>query len=305
MSHFLDYTGLQELWTKIKQWIAARFVDKTGDTMTGDLRAPAYYVGDTVNKTTSVTTDTDGTMFLESFVQGPHDETTYGSIIRLKADEINPHYRHHMNGQWGPWKKILVEDDAAAYLPLTGGTLTGALTATTASQYIQVPGVDVSLADNGVTSNQYPGWKFRDVANRQYGIFESAVYANGNVRATVASHNYGTGSDVGNYIHLDTRNDGTRVVYLADAAAWRTALGLTKYVDKTLTTNSYGNINLGLSINNVIVLAVKSSNFSYNLIPFINATTWYAYAVKNQAGTSLTLAGSSVAISVRIYYMDI
>lgn len=146
MSHFLDYTGLQAFWTKAKQWVldqlsvhratvvqtlttgtqigtvdgtalyaptggaSGDYVAKTGDTMTGDLRAPAYYVGNTVNKTTSVTTDTDGTMFLESFVQGPNDATTYGSILRIKADDNNPYYRHFMNDQWGPWRKVMLED---------------------------------------------------------------------------------------------------------------------------------------------------------------------------------------------------
>ena len=76
-------------------------------------------------------------------------------------------------------------------------------------------------------------------------------------------------------------------------------------VTKTLTVNNYGNVQLGISYANYIVLSVRRTDaFSHNLVPFINSNIWFAYAIKNTAGTSLSLEPSGTSITVEIYYIN-
>lgn len=79
-----------------------------------------------------------------------------------------------------------------------------------------------------------------------------------------------------------------------------------KQVDKTVTTNNYGNVDLDMYMGSVMVIAVKQENaYQHNMLPFLNASKWYAYAVKNQAGTSLALAASGTTMTVRIWYIEL
>jgi hypothetical protein len=74
---------------------------------------------------------------------------------------------------------------------------------------------------------------------------------------------------------------------------------------KTLTTNTYGNVDLGLSVDNAIVLyARRSDSYGHNMVLFINNKKWFAYAVKNIAGTSITLEPSGTEITVEICYIS-
>lgn len=74
---------------------------------------------------------------------------------------------------------------------------------------------------------------------------------------------------------------------------------------KTLTTNTYGNVDLGLSVDNAIVLyARRSDSYGHNMVLFINNKKWYAYAAKNITGTSITLEPSGTEITVEICYIS-
>ena len=80
-----------------------------------------------------------------------------------------------------------------------------------------------------------------------------------------------------------------------------------RIVTKTLTVNAYGNVELGLSVDNVIVLYAKrvGTNASYhNMVPFVNWKNWCAYAIKNSQGTSLALEPSGTEMDVEICYID-
>ena len=80
-----------------------------------------------------------------------------------------------------------------------------------------------------------------------------------------------------------------------------------RIVTKTLTVNAYGNVELGLSVDNVIVLYAKrvGTNASYhNMVPFVNWKNGCAYAIKNSPGTSLALEPSGTEMDVEICYID-
>ena len=76
-------------------------------------------------------------------------------------------------------------------------------------------------------------------------------------------------------------------------------------VTKTLTVNNYGNVQLGISYANHIVLSVRRTDaFSHNLVPFINSNNWFAYAIRNVSGTTLSLEPSGTNMTVEICYIN-
>lgn len=136
-----------------------------------------------------------------------------------------------------------------AFLPLTGGTLTGNL-------MVKHSGVDASKADNGRTSTTWPAdIQGADVGGRRTSFFGESVYANGDIAAGIFAYNFDTNGDqIGsNYLNVAIKKDGTKFYGLGDAGAFRNALnvGTLKVVDissnvsvATSTNKSIGSVSL-------------------------------------------------------------
>ncbi len=131
----------------------------------------------------------------------------------------------------------------------------------------------------------------------QYLVKDGGLYK---VTSAIAS---GENIVVGTNVTATSLNDAvvelnTAVATLQDSVTIHTDI-------KTLTTNNYGNVALGLSVGKGIVLSVRrTGSYGHNMIPFINSDYWYAYAVKNIAGTSITLEPSGTEITVEICYIS-
>lgn len=77
-----------------------------------------------------------------------------------------------------------------------------------------------------------------------------------------------------------------------------------KSVTKNLTSNNYGNFDLGMTRADGMVIGVYCPNSGWNCVPFLNSTKWFAYAFKNQTGTTPTFIGNGVTVnSCVIYYV--
>lgn len=75
-----------------------------------------------------------------------------------------------------------------------------------------------------------------------------------------------------------------------------------KTVTKNLTSNNYGNFELGIDLPNVVI-SVYCPNSQWNCVPFNNAGHWCAYAFKNQTGTTAPpLIGNGVTVNNCVIY---
>lgn len=122
--------------------------------------------------------------------------------------------------------------DLGGYLPLSGGTLTGALSGTAATMTnnyaytARHATLDISKANNNLSSNNSKYLRFLDGSDRYYAWVTGYAGTNGSTRIALNARNFGTGSNVDNSLTLQVANDGTRTVTVTEAAPWRTALGL-------------------------------------------------------------------------------
>lgn len=100
-------------------------------------------------------------------------------------------------------ERLYLGADAAVYIESNGGTIAdrhtmeyntnGALVVGGASGSTivkELEGVDLSLADNGVTANQFPGFLTRDAEGRVMARFESRIYTNGDHGFNLYARNY-------------------------------------------------------------------------------------------------------------------
>lgn len=110
--------------------------------------------------------------------------------------------------------------DAASYLPLSGGEMTGKIVRKSSS-------LDLTAADNGLSSNWNPvAYHIQDKNDLAMGYLQWYASSAGYTYVSLDARNDGTGSNVTNQLQLRVNNDGTRQVTVSDAAPWRTALGL-------------------------------------------------------------------------------
>ena len=107
------------------------------------------------------------------------------------------------------------------YLPLTGGTLTGALAAKFSS-------IDASKANNNVSSTIYPTtFDIHDTGNRILTRLEGIVDSNGNIGTYWYVRNYNTsGTQVSQKgIKMTMAKDGTLTYSVSDESKFRQAIG--------------------------------------------------------------------------------
>ena len=107
--------------------------------------------------------------------------------------------------------------DSTAYLPLTGGTVTGDIT-------IKKSGIDLSQANNGSSSTVQENIWFSSNQGVD-GVFQTNYLANGAVQVYMGCRNYGNGAWTGwKGITVQQAKDGTLTYTVSEAAAFRTAI---------------------------------------------------------------------------------
>ena len=112
------------------------------------------------------------------------------------------------------------DTNSTGYLPTSGGTVTGNITA-------KFSGIDASLADNGVTSTQYPTtFNIVDKNDRILTRKEGVISSDGNIAAYWYIRNYDTsGTQVAQKgIRMTMNKSGNLTYSVDDAANFRSAI---------------------------------------------------------------------------------
>lgn len=114
-----------------------------------------------------------------------------------------------------------------------GDTMTGNLTMASEKA--------VHIRGNYVSNETYDANKYSsqicldDSAGTNIGMVRTVHYSGGNETAEIFARRKYNGSDVYNTIQLVIKDDGTRQVYVSDAAIWRSALGAVNKGGDTMT----------------------------------------------------------------------
>ena len=205
-------------------------VDKSGDTMSGDL--VLKHPGNTTDQ--KAVNFHEGSGSLLGFVR--HSITSAGaSVVDVVA-------RKYVNGASvfngvtmtvnadgtravtfndpAPWRTALNAVNKA------GDTMTGNLTIVNGDPRLFLKNSDIDTtaatlsADKSITIPQY------DKNNRYAAYWQSSMNTNGTVATTLAARRVVNNANVNNSLTFYVAANGTKSVYLSDQAAWRTALGL-------------------------------------------------------------------------------
>ena len=120
--------------------------------------------------------------------------------------------------------------DARANLDVPGLSTTNNFTEAQyvidSNSYVKMTNVDTSKSDNGLTANSSHTFGIVDSKGKYMLFCQTVALADGSIRAEFSARNIYNGSNVTNMVRLTVNADGTREVYVSDAAAWRTALGI-------------------------------------------------------------------------------
>ena len=167
---------------------------------------------------------------------------------------------------WGKLKTWV----SSSFLSLAGGTLTGDLILSgcelktvktpTASTVIQDPGVTLSAAaDNGVTTDTYPGFKIADSNGQNFVVFEAGANTEGQTVVQMKARNIDTNGDlVENVIYIGVKKDGSQYVWMSCKDKWRAALKPT-----VLYNNASGT-------NGTVTLSESAANYNHMCIYFMS-----------------------------------
>jgi hypothetical protein len=207
------------------------------------------------------------------------------------------------NGTWQSWRRVLDETNFSSFaLPLTGGTISNNLTLKTA--------YNLSAADNGVSSTQYPTtFAITDASNRIIARLEGIVQSDGVIGSYWYIQNYDTsGTRVGiKGIKMSMDKSGNLTYTIADPANFRSAISA-----PAMVTGTYPAILPTNGTNNWI--QVGTSNTSYGLLPsqgggvqnghnYLGTSSWYwghAY-IDHINANDFTITDSNDANDVRMY----
>lgn len=70
------------------------------------------------------------------------------------------------------------------------------------------------------------------------------------------------------------------------------------------SVTNYGNISLQLTTPSIVLGTRIIGNTGINSLPFTNGIAWYAYMVRNTAGTTINFVESGTEVEVEVYYID-
>ena len=102
-------------------------------------------------------------------------------------------------------------------------------------------------------------------------------------------------------------NIDTGVVYVrkgGESGSWVTSNADIKKKNVSGSVTNYGNISLQLTTPSIVLGTRIIGNTGINSLPFINGTVWYAYMVRNTAGTTINFVESGTEVEVEVYYID-
>lgn len=257
MADFLDYTGLQDFWTKVKQWVLAQ------------ISAHTATVVQTVTSGTKIGS-VDGTDLYAPASGGSLPSGGAADTFLAKNSAAD------QDAGWRALATSDIPDLSGAYLPLTGGTLSGNENIEKAAPMLYLRDTGITLdtsASNQVTSNGYPGIKVVDSNDQNIGVFEVLRNTSGSVQTRISARDMDTsGNMVSNHLYLTSRKNGDKAIAVSDPDLWREALdvpqlgGANEFADGNqfiVTPYDTSQADNGLSSNSNRYFAIKDGGDRY------------------------------------------
>ena len=140
------------------------------------------------------------------------------------------------------------------------GTLTSILKNTAyVSQYEDI---ELKQSNNGISTTRWPAAvSLTDKNNSPLVYVGGTVYTNGDTATSLYSYNYDTsGNQIGsNYINLFMKQDGTKSYGIADPAAFRSAIGITRTVGNCTPTSVMTGGSIALYKYGQVVVAIANN----------------------------------------------
>lgn len=199
------------------------------------------------------------------------------------------------------------------YVNLSGDTMTGDLVvqrATNSHIWLDSSSIDSKMGTAKPSDSVTIGsFTVRDVNNVTCGWFNVLKNTSGGIRAEIyVSRPNASGTKINHGIALVIDDSGNRSVSVHDAAAWRTALGVSHIQTKTVTgtINNQSCISLGLNRTSTVVLAMcntgSSTAYDLSLATFSSNTNWYAHVTTTTGNANVT---NGTSITILVYYMTV
>lgn len=169
---------------------------------------------------------------------------------------------------------------AGFFVSKSGDTMTGDLTVenTSNASYFISKSNNVTLntsTTNNVTAQQVRGVRCYDSNNARFGVLQAIANTDGSIQFRTSARNMLTnGNFAENYIDLTMKKDGTREYTVADAAAFRKAIGLDTLFKRIRFSATY-------SINANAELILTPTNFNFSVPSGYTTLALYAYTTGN------------------------
>lgn len=235
MAKYLDSNGLAYLWGKMKSYVdsviqsVGAITGVKGDAestyRTGNVNLTAANIGAATSSHTHAASDVEsGTLDIGRIPTGTgasqvalgnhtHDYTK----TRVKGDAESSYRTDDVN---------LTPANIGA-LPLSGGTLTGALTVKGATIYTQNTNSSFDRDGSNPSSALYgSGLTIYDKDGERVGFIRANRLTDGTMQVALTVCNEDTsGTEVSNYLILNINRSGTRSYTVGDSAAFRSAIG--------------------------------------------------------------------------------
>ena len=158
----------------------------------------------------------------------------------------------------GANKKVLgskIKDFIAGFfVSKSGDTMTGNLLIQTASPFVRLQDNNLTVdtsSNNGLTAETSANMLARDTAGQFFGRSRALAKTDGSIEFQLTARNMNTsGSRITNGFSVGVKKDGTKYYSVDDAAAFRSAIGLSFVIGSiTQTTDSMGRIAVQIAIN--------------------------------------------------------
>ena len=248
MGKYLDDTGLQHFMSLIKTALSGKQATLVSGTNIKTINNESLLGSGNIDVSGGGSLPSGGMQgaVLAKASANDGDVTWAASVAPFKVYASSPNTSQAFCG----FRSLVVGDIpdlSDTYLPLTGCTVNGSVTATgniianstiyaqDAHMDIKRTSLDTTAANNGISADSYLYHGWIDKNSKFSGWCGNIAYTDGRIATQLAARRVNGSTNLDNILVLAVNPNGSRTVTVSDAAPWRSALGL-----GTAATHNHG-----------------------------------------------------------------